>query len=126
LVTGSGVATAGFVYKLVARESSNGWEPVAKKSIGKGSVGGRKWAARRHHAGVAVEEHVYAGHAPAPRDYERPLLVPAVRDGEVVESTSLVEAREHCRRAIGELPDTAMALSTGDPALDVVIEELAP
>jgi nicotinate phosphoribosyltransferase len=125
LVTGSGVPTAGFVYKLVARDDGGGgWQPVAKKSVGKGSVGGRKWAARRRHAGVAVEEHVYAGHAPAPRDDERPLLAPVVRDGDVVEPTSLVEAREHCRRAVAELPGAATALSAGDPALDVVIEEV--
>ncbi|MBO0748764.1 MAG: nicotinate phosphoribosyltransferase, partial [Acidimicrobiaceae bacterium] len=42
LVTGLGVPTAGFVYKLVAVEE----QPVAKRSEGKEGVGGRKWAWR--------------------------------------------------------------------------------
>ena len=51
LVTGSGHPTCGFVYKLVARADTD--EPdaplvsVAKKSIDKVSVGGRKYALRR-------------------------------------------------------------------------------
>jgi hypothetical protein len=42
-----------------------------------------------------------------------------VRDGEVIRSPTLAESREHCRRAIGELPDDAMKLSPGEPAIDV-------
>ena len=55
------------------------------------------------------------------RDTRRywPLMTAYVRDGEVLEVSSLAEAREHCRRALGELPDEAMKLSAGDPALDV-------
>lgn len=120
LVTGSGVPTAGFVYKLVARDDETGrCAPVQKKSTGKGSVGGRKHAARRLQHGTAVSERVYVDmHLPS-RDDERPLLTAYVRDGEVVETPSLVEAREHCRRSRAELPDEAMKLSAGDPALDV-------
>src|SRR5919112_4564767 len=44
LVTGSGAPTAGMVYKLVERDGV----PVAKKSKDKVSVGGRKFAVRRH------------------------------------------------------------------------------
>ena len=127
LVTGSGVPTAGFVYKLVARDTDDGWMPVQKTSTGKASTGGRKWAARRHDAGGrAMEEHVYIGGAPPPRDDERPLLVPVLRDGEPVHATSLAEARQHCRRAIGDLPADAMKLSPGDPALDTRFEEVRP
>jgi nicotinate phosphoribosyltransferase len=124
LVTGSGVPTAGFVYKMVAREADGEWLPVAKTSVGKSSVGGRKWPARRFAGRIAVEEHIYAGHAPSLRDDERPLLVPVVREGDIVDPAGLAESREHCRRSIGELPDKAMALSSGDPALDVVVEEV--
>jgi nicotinate phosphoribosyltransferase len=42
-----------------------------------------------------------------------------MRDGEVVERPSLAEAREQFRRSRAELPDEAMKLSPGDPALDV-------
>ena len=127
LVTGSGVPTAGFVYKLVARESDGGWESVQKKSTGKESTGGRKWAARRHgRDGQATEEHIYVGATPTPRADERPLLVPVIRDGESVHTASLAEARQHCREAIGGLPADAMKLSPGDPALDTRYERLAP
>src|SRR6185437_5052537 len=48
LVTGSGAPTAGFVYKLVARcDASGRMVGVQKRSVGKGSTGGRKWATRK-------------------------------------------------------------------------------
>ena len=51
LVTGSGHPTSGFVYKLVAREDGDGeLQSVAKKSVDKISVGGRKYALRRRDA----------------------------------------------------------------------------
>jgi nicotinate phosphoribosyltransferase len=51
VVTGMGVPTAGFVYKLVAigrpgAPSEAPQRPVAKRSPGKASFGGRKWAWR--------------------------------------------------------------------------------
>jgi len=120
LVTGSGVPTAGFVYKMVARcDGDDRLVAVQKKSTGKGSIGGRKWPARVLRNGVATGERVYVDHQPAPRDDERPLLTAYVRNGKVLEVPSLVEAREHCRRSRAELPDEAMKLSAGDPALDV-------
>jgi nicotinate phosphoribosyltransferase len=120
VVTGGGVPTAGFVYKLVARETADGWMPVEKRSVGKASVGGRKWPARRHVDGVAVTEQVWVGGPGPVRDDERPLLEPVVRAGHVVTTTSLVEAREHCARAIAELPGEARQLSAGESALDTV------
>jgi nicotinate phosphoribosyltransferase len=124
LVTGSGVPTAGFVYKLVARETGSGWAAVEKRSVGKGSRGGRKSPARRHAGGVAVAEQVWVGRHPPARDDERPLLEAVVRDGDVVTSASLVEAREHCTRAVAGLPAVAMKLSAGDPAIETVFAEV--
>jgi nicotinate phosphoribosyltransferase len=47
VVTGLGVPTAGFVYKLVAiGDQASGQHAVAKRSPGKSNVGGRKWAWR--------------------------------------------------------------------------------
>ncbi len=47
LVTGSGVPTAALVYKLVARADRSGTlAAVAKRSVGKPTIGGRKWAVR--------------------------------------------------------------------------------
>ena len=75
LVTGSGAPTAGMVYKLVAVEGPDGaMRPVAKRSAGKGFVGGRKWAWRiRGVGGTAVAE--YGGLDPtAPPGGARPPL----------------------------------------------------
>ncbi len=47
VATGSGVPTAGLVFKLVAREAADGsWVGVAKASAEKASHGGRKAAFR--------------------------------------------------------------------------------
>src|SRR6201999_3878087 len=55
VVTGSGVPTAGLIYKLVEVEG----RPVAKRSPAKASRGGAKSALRRHKpSGTAVEEVV--------------------------------------------------------------------
>jgi nicotinate phosphoribosyltransferase len=121
LVTGSGAPTASLVYKLVARADSADpgapLRPVAKRSIGKPSRGGRKWAVRRIDGnGVARAEIVTTG-APEPGPHDRELLVPLVRAGSVVGRESLDDARARHRRALDELPGTARQLSRGDPAI---------
>jgi nicotinate phosphoribosyltransferase len=125
LVTGSGQPTAGFVYKLVARQGRAGdWEPVAKRSIGKASHGGRKYAARRLSAeGLATAEFVRTGTEPSGRSDERALQTCSVQAGEVVEAPDLSAARERCARSVAELPPQAMKLSAGDPAVDTICEE---
>jgi nicotinate phosphoribosyltransferase len=124
VVTGGGVPTAGFVYKLVARESATGWEPLEKLSIGKRSVGGRKTPVRRYAAGVADAEHIYVGSPTSPRQDERPLLVRVVEAGEVLPSPGLEAARERCRQTLAELPAEARQLSAGKPALKTSWEVL--
>lgn len=127
VVTGSGAPTAGFVFKLVARALSDdpnaGLEPVAKRSTGKPSRGGRKWAVRRRgESGRALAELVLVESPPDARPGDRPLLVPLVRDGAVVGPGSLAEARAQWRTACAELPPTALRLSRGDAALPTVYQ----
>lgn len=119
LVTGSGHPTCGFVYKLVAREGSDGaLVPVAKKSVDKASVGGRKWALRRRTPeGVAEAEVVGIGHAPEDDGDDRALLVPLVQDGEVVGREALTTARERHLLARAELPVAAQSMSRGEPVI---------
>jgi nicotinate phosphoribosyltransferase len=124
VVTGGGQPTAGFVYKLVARAGAGGWEPVEKRSLGKSSRGGRKWAARQLRNGVAAAEHVWVGNHSVEAEGERPLLVPVVREGDVVHHAELDVAREHCRRSLAELPPEAMKLSAGDPAIETRYEDV--
>nr|WP_166140244.1 nicotinate phosphoribosyltransferase [Nocardioides ochotonae] len=119
LVTGSGHPTSGFVYKLVAREGDDGeLVSVAKLSKDKSSMGGRKYALRRRNArGVAEAEVVGVGAAPADDGDDRALLVPLVRDGEVVGREPLEAARERHLRARAELPRAALKLSRGEPVI---------
>ena len=124
LVTGSGAPTAALVYKMVAREDPNRpgtLEPVAKRSVGKPSRGGRKWAARElDEGGVAVRELVTE--QPDPSDRGRPLLKPLIREGKVVGDEHLSAARERHQRAVAELPGHARQLSRGYPAIPTVFE----
>jgi nicotinate phosphoribosyltransferase len=119
LVTGSGHPTSGLVYKLVAREDDHGqMVPVAKKSKEKASVGGRKYALRRRSSyGVAEAEVIGAGTPPVDDGDDRVLLVPLLRDGEVVGRESLETARSRHRAARAELPVKARSMAKGDPVL---------
>jgi nicotinate phosphoribosyltransferase len=120
LVTGSGAPTVGMVYKLVQRDGV----PVAKKSEGKNSVGGRKHAVRRHGPdGTALAEVVSS--APiTPRDGDRNLVVPLVRAGamcsDATPAEALVQARAHHERVRAALPQEGWALSRGEPVLETV------
>jgi nicotinate phosphoribosyltransferase len=120
LATGSGHPTASLVYKLVAREDPTGeLRPVAKRSVGKPSRGGRKWAYRRTSHGTATEEIVTT----APMDgADRPLLAELVRDGQIVGREPLEAARERHRATLAELPLTSCSLSPGDAAIPTIFK----
>ncbi len=121
VVTGSGVPTPNFVYKLVAIADADRGEasmkPVAKASLAKSNLGGRKVAYRLFdEQGLAVAEHIDVATSSIP-DSARPLQVPVMREGEPVGRFTLEEARAHHRLAMAELPAAALELSPGDPAL---------
>ncbi|MBD3926545.1 nicotinate phosphoribosyltransferase [Nocardioides cavernae] len=122
LVTGSGHPTCGFVYKLVAREGAAGeLVSVAKKSTDKQSIGGRKYALRRRGpSGVAEAEVVGIGAPPEDDGDDRALLVPLVRDGEVVGRATLDEARARHRASVAELPRSVTMMSAGEPVIPTV------
>lgn len=126
LVTGSGAPTCSFVYKLVARATGDGADdpvhPVAKLSVNKGSVGGRKFALRRLDGnGRAEAEVVGIQAAPDPDSNDRPLLVQLVDKGRVVGREPLAKARERHRHAIAELPASARKMSRGEPVLETMM-----
>jgi nicotinate phosphoribosyltransferase len=94
---------------------------VAKKSKDKVSIGGRKFALRRRNRnGVAEAEVVGIGERPVDDGDDRELLVPLVRDGEVVGREDLEVARERHLRAREELPLPARMLSRGEPVIPTV------
>jgi len=119
LVTGSGHPTCGFVYKLVARADDSGeMVSVAKKSRDKVSIGGRKYALRRlSPSRVAQTEVVGIGASPTDDGDDRSLLVPLVRDGEVVGRASLEQARERHLASRAELPRAISMMSSGEPVI---------
>jgi nicotinate phosphoribosyltransferase len=119
LVTGSGHPTCGFVYKLVSREDDDGqMVSVAKKSADKISIGGRKYALRRRSpSGVAQAEVIGIGDPPVDDGDDRALLVPLVREGEVVGREPLAQARARHTASRAELPLSAQQMSRGEPVI---------
>jgi nicotinate phosphoribosyltransferase len=128
LVTGSGTPTAELVYKLVAvADSPDPGAPmrgVAKRSAGKPTHKGRKWALRRiGDDGRAEAELLSTVDVPAGDDNDRPLLVPLVVGGEVVGDEHLDVARARLVSRLTELPPTARQLSPGDPVIPTLFLE---
>ncbi len=136
LVTGSGAPTAALVYKLVARSADTEpvLIPVAKRSVGKPTIGGRKWAARELDAnGTAVAEVIAltpittrsgwpAGAGKTGRPGLRPLLRHLVRDGEIIGAEPLADARARHQQALAELPVSTLDHRPGEPAIPTNIE----
>ncbi|MBC6496138.1 nicotinate phosphoribosyltransferase [Microbacterium sp. 4-7] len=131
VVTGSGYPTASMVYKLVARQDSDGaWIGVAKASTDKASHGGRKAAFRTLVDGVAEAETVVVSDGfeeldtPAEHSDGRALQTTFVENGEIDDSfegpEGTASARAHHLRVREELPVRALALSKSDPAIPTV------
>jgi nicotinate phosphoribosyltransferase len=125
LVTGSGHPTSEFVYKLVARSESDELAApmvaVAKKSIDKVSVGGRKYALRRlSEQGTAEAEIIGIGAPPSGDSNDRPLLVQLVDGGKIIGEESLDTSRERHRSTRAELPLDALKMSRGEPVIETI------
>jgi nicotinate phosphoribosyltransferase len=118
VVTGSGAPTASLVYKLVEVEG----RPVVKRSENKATVGGRKTAIRRHKpTGTATEEIIYSQGVPDHQPNDRLLQRTYVAGGEILETPTLAESRDHLRQNLISIPWEGLKLSAGDPAIPVVI-----
>ena len=126
VVTGSGHPAAGMVYKLVAhRDDAGEWVSVAKKSVAKATVGGRKVAVRTLGGdGRATQETILVEEAAPDSATERPLMVQLMTDGVAdpafTGAAGTASAREHRAAAIAELPADALRLSRGEPAIPTV------
>ncbi len=94
---------------------------MAKKSVDKISIGGRKFALRRRDpSGTAEAEVIGIGTPPVDDGDDRSLLVPLVRDGEVVGREPLADARARHLAARAELPLAATQLSRGEPVIETI------
>lgn len=132
LVTGSGEATANFVYKLVAiqnRPSDQYLTPVAKKSISKSTLGGRKLPLRIFDKnGQAQFEFLdwldIEGDGPAQANLNQGkytmLQERVISRGVPADMASLDSLRESHKVAKDKLGSTAMSLDTGPPAIPTV------
>lgn len=95
VVLGSGFPTCGFVYKLVEVEE----RVVEKRSPGKATVGGRKWAWRLDDEAVDLVSHREAAGPP----HARPLVRRVVAGGIRTEAADVDGARQRHRRSLTEL-----------------------
>jgi nicotinate phosphoribosyltransferase len=126
VVTGSGVAAAGFVYKMVAYQNESGdWHTVSKQSAKKSNIGGKKFAFRRHSEdGIAVTEVIGSGSVPKPQQGDRDLLVQLVSNGvanSAFQGSEGVElARKHHAKSKADLPSSALRLTKGEPAIQTL------
>lgn len=106
LVTGSGAPTAGFVYKLVAIADSDEpgapLRPVEKRSTGKSTHGGRKWAWRTPDGREVLRR------TPEPPPGGVPLQAPLTTYDDVR------GARATCAATLAALPEAARRLDPGE------------
>jgi nicotinate phosphoribosyltransferase len=134
VATGSGVPTAGLVFKLVAREAADGsWVAVAKASAQKASHGGRKAAFRILDGGTATgelimvsdgfEELSTAAEHPDARPLQTTLMSDGEADAAAIGPEGVRAARAHHARVREELPIRALALSKSEPALTTAYRE---
>lgn len=103
----------GGVYKLVAHEGAGGWRGVSKLSVGKASLPGAKQVWRTLEGGVMTGDTVGLADEQLPG---RPLLAPAMRDGEVVLRESIERMRERAEAELAALPAELRAPGDGTPA----------
>jgi nicotinate phosphoribosyltransferase len=89
------------VYKLVSELRDGAWRGVAKRSEGKATLPGAKQVFRRFEGDTMAEDVV--GTAEEELDGE-PLLVTAVRRGEILHAETLDQMRARTKRSIESLP----------------------
>jgi nicotinate phosphoribosyltransferase len=121
VVTGSGVAAAGFVYKMVAFQDESGqWHEVSKQSAKKTNLGGKKNAVRSHQSDVATAELISSS-SPVLTQGDRSLLVDLVIQGEIqpglTGKVAVESARAHHEKVKSQLPASTHRLTKGEPAI---------
>jgi nicotinate phosphoribosyltransferase len=112
-----------FVYKLVAIAGSDDpsapLRPVAKRSLGKASAGGRKWAYRAFDSdGFALAENLLVSdRLPAEPAAGVPLQHRFVAGGEVLLRHSVEDARDHHLAVRSRLRPEHLSIQSGPPAM---------
>jgi nicotinate phosphoribosyltransferase len=101
------------VYKLVAHQRDGEWRGVWKRSADKSTVPGAKQVFRRR-SGGAMEADVIGAEDEAHEG--EPLLVPAMRGGEIVHAEPLEEIRERSAAELAALPERLRRAITDESA----------
>ncbi len=108
VVTGDGHPTASLAYKLVAIEDEHGtMQSVAKRSPGKGSVGGRKSAYRTNSVDVLTTA------SGSDANMGRALQLTYIRDGAVVHVPTIEDASRRLTESLHELGHATIASHQG-------------
>ena len=128
LVTGSGAASAGFVYKLVAIEENSlmpNMRSVGKRSEGKTSEGGKKFAKRTiDTGGIALEESIFLEDAVQNHSQStgcRFLQSEVMSSGNITDLTTLEDSRHHLMNIMSEIPKEIRLRVGGEPAIPTVL-----
>jgi nicotinate phosphoribosyltransferase len=101
VVTGDGHPTASLAYKLVSIEDVNGnMCPVAKRSVGKLSVGGRKTA---HRIGACDVITLHDDALESERDPGRSVMMSYIADGVSARQSTVPEAARRLADSLAEL-----------------------
>jgi nicotinate phosphoribosyltransferase len=100
------------VYKLVADRAGAAWRGVRKLSPHKETHGGPKQVFRRYDGGEMAGDVIGASEEELEGDR---LLLPAMRDGEVVHSETLEQMRTRAAAQLAALPPALRALAETDP-----------
>jgi nicotinate phosphoribosyltransferase len=121
LGTSGDAASLDAAYKLVADRLEGRWRGVAKTSVGKTDVPGEKQVFRRF-SGDRMSGDVIGG--AEERLEGEPLLVPAMRGGEIVLAETMEQMRERTGRSLGALPPD-LRRGDGEPYPVSFSEELS-
>ena len=127
LVTGSGAASAGFVYKLVAIEENSLMPNM--RSVGKRSEGKlqreEKFAKRTiDTGGIALEESIFLEDSAQVHSQSaacRSLQSEVMSSGKIVDLPTLKDSRHHLINSISEIPKEIRLRVDGEPAIPTVL-----
>ena len=127
MVTGSGAASAGFVYKLVAIEENSlmpNMRSVGKRSEGK--LQREEKIAKRtiDTGGIALEESIFLEDAVQNHSQStgcRSLQSEVMSSGKIVDLPTLKDSRHHLMNSISEIPKEIRLRVDGEPAIPTVL-----
>lgn len=122
VVTGSGHPTAGMVYKLVAidNEGHGVMRPVAKKSSGKKSLGGKKYAYRTFDENGYYNSEVISLEL-LHKEGLAPLQVVFIEDGEYLNEYTLEDSRNFHASRMNRVTDEGKLIGAGEPIFEATM-----